>query len=116
MLERLNPDPKRSDVLLEGREVVLEDFPAAALVSQGRLDATQRLRDQQVLLMQPLDPAVQRVEVAEDLAESVVHLLLERADPLVELEDMAGELMDLAIHPVESLIDVGEPLIDAIES
>jgi hypothetical protein len=48
---------QQRDVLLERRQVTLENLPPPALVCQRRLDPAQLLRDRVVLLLQPLQPS-----------------------------------------------------------
>ena len=62
-------------MLLERRQITLENLPPPALVGQYRLDAPQLLRDRVVLLLQPLQAPVELVEVAENLPEALVDLV-----------------------------------------
>ena len=58
-------------MLLQIRQVALDDLPPLVLVGQARLDAAQRLRDREVFLIEPLEATVDLIEVGVDTGGSI---------------------------------------------
>ena len=75
----------------------LKGLAPALLVGECRLGPARRLRDRVVLLLEPLESAVELVEVSEELA--------------AQLGDVVTSA-DLAAHLVEPATDFGEPAVD----
>ncbi len=85
-------------MLFQLREVPLEDLSPAALIGEPGLDPAQASRDGEVLLLQPLKPPVDLVEVPEDL--------------MSQLRELAVDLGELPVHLRESPVDLGKPTVD----
>src|SRR5262249_52018763 len=97
-LDVLDPSVEHGDVLSEPREVALEDLPPHALVGQQRLDAPERLGDGLVFLLQPLEPPVDLVEVAENLAAQLVEAAVYRLEAAIDrLEALTEERDELLV-------------------
>jgi hypothetical protein len=66
---------ERGDAVLQGREIVLEDLAAPAILGESRLDPAQGLRDRVLLPFHPLESPIEFIEVAEHLAAQPGDLL-----------------------------------------
>jgi len=79
-LDLVDAGPEDGKVLLERRQITLEDLAASALVHEQRLDPTEGVGDRLILLLEALDPPVELVEVAEDLRAQLLDLPLDRLE------------------------------------
>ena len=52
LFEVVDPDLEGGDVLLQLRQITLQDLPACPLVGESRLDAAQPLSDREVFLLE----------------------------------------------------------------
>ena len=87
-------------MLLQLCEGALEDFTAATLVGEPRLDPAQGLRDRVLLLLESLEEVVDRIEVPE-------HLLSQLGDAGVYLGELAADLCELSIQKFDELLVLG---------
>jgi len=101
LLDLLDPGLERSHVLLQLCEVALEDLAPAALVGEPGLAPAQGLRDRVVLLLEPLESAVDLIEVPEhllsQLGEPEVYLVepaIHLAEPAVDLDELVSQEFD----------------------
>lgn len=85
-------------MLLQLCQGALKDLAPAVLVGRARLDPSQSLRDRVVLLLEPLEAVVDRIEVPEHL--------------LPKLDDLVVHCVEPAIHCIEPVTHLGEPAID----
>jgi hypothetical protein len=102
-------------VLLERCQIPLEDVPAALLIGEASLDTPERLGNRQVLLVQALQSPVDLVEVTEHLTEALIHLLLHRDEPTVDLAEPVVDLAKPAVHLVEPPVHLVEPPVHLAE-
>ena len=84
LFEVFDSDLEGGDVLLQFRQIALQDLPARPLTGESRLDAAERLRDREVFLLEPVEPPVNLVEVAEHLAPQLGNLVLRPVDPPIQ--------------------------------
>jgi hypothetical protein len=122
-LEIVDPRPQHGDVFPQRRQVTLEDFPAAPLVGEQRLDAAESLNDGLVFLLETLQPTIDRVEVPERVGAEAGEILANFATvPAYFLElpvdglEPPVDRVEPPVHGLEALIDGLEPLIDRIEA
>ena len=92
-------------MLLQLREIALDNLPPADLVSQSGLDPSQGLGDRLVLLLEPLESPVDLIEVPElivsQLGELAVHLgepIVHPGEPAVDLGELTPEEMALTVR------------------
>ncbi|PYN96220.1 MAG: hypothetical protein DMD91_22240 [Candidatus Rokuibacteriota bacterium] len=64
------------------------------LVRQQGLDAAQRLRDRVVFLLEPVEAAVELVEMTENVGSEVAQLGLEPIEAAVDLRELALKQLD----------------------
>jgi len=118
-LDLRNPRLEQADMLLERRKVSLEDLATPALVRQGRLNPSELLRDGVVLLLQALQPAVDLIEVAENLPEALVHLSLESIEPPIQEGEapvhLQRQVIEAPVDPGELALDLSERAVDLTE-
>src|SRR5438093_4404066 len=100
-LDLLDPRLQGRDLLLELREVALEDLAPAALVGEAHLDPAQGLDDRLVFLLEPLEAPVDLVEVPE-------HIVSELGEPAVDVVEPAVDLGEPVADFVEPAVDFGE--------
>src|SRR3990172_2536607 len=81
---------ERRHLLLQLGQIMREDLAAPALVGEARLDPAQPLDDRLILLLEPLKPPVDLVEVAEHLAPQLGNLPVDPGESAVDLVEAAG--------------------------
>ena len=69
-------------------ETALENLAPALLVGHEGLDTPETLEDRLILLLQPLQPPVEMIEVSEDRAELLVDRVESRGGPLIYLDEL----------------------------
>ena len=82
------------DIPLQLLDAPLQHFAAAYLVSQETLDPPEYLEDGVIFLLQDLETPVDLVEMAKDLTESLVDMLLEPVKSPVDRRELATEEFD----------------------
>ena len=116
-------------MLLQRGQVALEKRAAAGFVGESRLDPEELLRDRVVFLLQPLQPAVDLLEVAQHLLEArvdgveppvhlqeaLVHVAVEGDELVVTMGQALIDLDEALIHPVEPLVHPLEALAEVGE-
>jgi len=85
-------------MLLQLCQGALKHFAPAVLVGQPCLDPSQGLRDRVILLLEPLEAVVDRIEVPERL--------------LPKLDELVVHCVEPAVHCIEPVTHLGEPAID----
>ena len=103
-------------LLLQLGQITREDLAAPALVGEARLDPAQPLDDRLILLLEPLKPPLDLVEVAEHLASQLGNLPVDLVESPVDLVETAGNVIELAVDLLEALVDLLEALVDFIEA
>ena len=114
---------------MQGAELVLQVFDSPfehlapdLLVGQQALDASQRLEDCLVLLLEALEPPVDFIEVAQDLAEAFldamlenIHTVLEAVEAEHEHVDTLREPLDATVERVDSLAKSADAFLEPVE-
>ncbi len=108
LLDLFDPGLERNHVLLQLCEGALEDLAPAALVGEPCLDPAESLGDRLVLLLEPLESVIDRIDVAE-------HLLSQLGEPDVRLVESAVHLVEPVVHPAEPTIDLGEVALQGFD-
>jgi len=93
-----------------------QDLAATALVAKARLDPAQPLGDRLIFLLEPFEPAVDLVEVAEHLASQFGNLPVDFVESPVDLVETAGNVIELAVDLLEALVNLLEALVNFIEA
>ena len=102
-------------LLLQLSHAALENFPARLLVSEDRFDAAQSLNDGHVLLLEPLEATVDRIEVSEDFGAKLSQLGLEPIEPAIDALEAGVDDSEPSVDSVEAAVDSIEPTVDSIE-
>ena len=89
-----NPCLDRGHLPLEIGDALLDDLTAALLVSEKTFDAAQRLRDRVVFLLEPIEAAIDLIEMAENVGSEITQLGLEPIEAAVDLGELALEELD----------------------
>jgi hypothetical protein len=119
LLEVVDAGLERGDPVSQLGEIALENLASASLVGEARFDSPQGLKDRLVLLLEPLEAQIDRVEVPEHLlskvgdhpGESTIHLV----DPTTDGRELASDLRESLIDSQKLLTDSRELLIDSEE-
>jgi hypothetical protein len=96
VLDLLDAGLERGDLPLQLGEVTIENLSAAALAGQPRLDPSQSLGDRLLLLLEPLESAVDLVEVPE-------HVLTQLGDPAFQRVEATVDRGELATQEFDQL-------------
>ena len=103
-------------MLLQIRQVALDDLPPLLLVRQARLDAAQCLCDREVFLIEPLEAAVDLVEVSEHLVAQFGDPGVHRVDSPTELAELMGDLAESSVDLAKSSVDLAKSSVDLVEA
>ncbi|HMH51352.1 MAG TPA: hypothetical protein VK548_14040 [Candidatus Acidoferrum sp.] len=95
LFEVFDPDLERGDVLLQLGQITLQDLAARPFIGVARLDAAQRLRDREVLLLDPLEAPVELIEMAEHLTPQVGNLMLHAVDAPINRVEATRNFFEL---------------------
>ena len=89
-------DPRldRGHLTFEIGDALFDDLATPLLVRQQGLDAAQRLRDRVVFLLEPVEAAVELVEMTENVGSEVAQLGLEPIEAAVDLRELALKQLD----------------------
>jgi hypothetical protein len=95
-------------MLLELCQGALKHFAPAVLVGQPCLDPSQGLRDRVILLLEPLEAVVDRIEVPERLLPKLDELVVHCVEPAVHCVEPVTHCIEPVTHLGEPAIDLGE--------
>ena len=108
---------------MQGAELVLQvvDSPFERLapdllVGQQTLDASQRLEDCMVLLLETLEPPVDLVEVAQNLAEAFLDAMLESIHTVLEAVEAEHEHVDTLREPLDATVERVDTLREPLDA
>ncbi len=76
---------QQRDAFSQLREIALDHLALRAVAAPERFESTERFDDCLMLLLQPFESPVDRVEATEALAKSFLDAGLERRDALLQL-------------------------------
>ena len=82
------------DAVLQLGEVALENLATARLVGESCLDPPQGLKDRLVLILEPLEPLVNRIEVSEHLLSQLGEHLAEPGELSIDVGELPTEELD----------------------
>jgi hypothetical protein len=107
---------ERRHLLFQLGEVAGEGLALAAFVGEARLDPAQCLHDRLILLLQAFEPAVDLVEMAEQITPQLGNLPVDLIKSAVDLLEAAGNDLEAPIDLVEAQVNMLEALINLVEA
>jgi hypothetical protein len=101
LLDLVDSGLECGDLVLQLGEITLENLPPTSLAGGSRLDPAQRLRDRLVLLLEPLEAAINLVEVPEhvltqpgDLMFQCIKATVDRREATVDGRELLPQELD----------------------
>jgi hypothetical protein len=91
LLEIVDSQLKGGELLPEAFQSAFEELATAARLGHQRLDPAEGLHDGLVFLFQPLETAVDLVQVTMGFAEVTVKLFTETVEPAVNAGELTGQ-------------------------
>ena len=85
---------ERCHLLFQLVQVARENPPPTALVAEARLDPAQSLGNRLIFLLEPFQPAINIIEVAEQLASQIANLAFDLVKAAVDCCELRPEELD----------------------
>jgi hypothetical protein len=95
LLQIRDPGLECHHAVLQVADVTLDSLPPTALVGERAFDAPKRVRDDQVLLVDAFEAAIDLVEMTQHLSPEIVDLALKRLESAIDGGEMPRDHREL---------------------